>query len=145
MSTGPIDDGGELPRDQQDLIRFLIQDSAFDVEFLLTCVQDYYRAEKDAMAAPDRGDTDGVALPRHRDGGPSCEPTTSATAATSTTARRTSAGTAGTDSIPTTTSTTTECGYLCPSCGGDLADPPASPDCVFKRSEEHTSELQSLA
>ena len=32
----------ELDKNTQDLIRFLIKDSAFDVEFLLTAIQEYY-------------------------------------------------------------------------------------------------------
>lgn len=36
----------ELAKDLQELIRFLIEDHAFDKEFLVTAVQEYYNANR---------------------------------------------------------------------------------------------------
>ena len=40
MSFDPLE--AELNKETQDVLRFLLRDHAFDIEFLLTAVQEYY-------------------------------------------------------------------------------------------------------
>lgn len=36
----------ELQKETQDVLRFLIRDNAFDIEFLITAIQEYYQNNK---------------------------------------------------------------------------------------------------
>ena len=46
MSFTQRDPDVELPKEILDILRFLIKDQAFDVEFLVTAIQEYYQKNR---------------------------------------------------------------------------------------------------
>lgn len=46
MSYGEGKPATELSKETLDLIRFLVKDSAFDVEFLVTAIQEYFQSNR---------------------------------------------------------------------------------------------------
>lgn len=42
ISVDKLEEFGELPSREQDLIRFFLKDNSFDTEFMVTAIQEYF-------------------------------------------------------------------------------------------------------